>query len=104
MIMASASAAFAHPPKNLIMTWDAASEVLTVKAEHKISNPSQHYVMAINITAEGETIFQKRYDQQASPEYYTDRIPLKGLKKGTKITVNIACNIMGASEATLVIE
>ena len=104
MIMASASAALAHPPRNFTMRWDAASEVLTVKADHKVSNPGQHYVMSIYITADGETIFQKRYEKQSSPDFYSDNISLKGIKKGTKITATISCNIMGASEATLVID
>ncbi|MEG1641687.1 MAG: hypothetical protein RR272_01110 [Synergistaceae bacterium] len=97
------TAAFAHPPKSVSLSWDSKSEVLTVKAEHKVNSTTQHYVISVAVTQDGNQLAQKRYTSQTSADSFSDNIHLKGLKSGSKISVSLTCNIMGTAQTDYII-
>lgn len=98
-----AVAASAHPPKNLSASWDAAGKKLTVTAEHSVNDASKHFVLGLTIFEGNKQILQKQYTSQSSAGGFSDSFVLQRMPSGTKIRIQVVCNIMGSAEMEYVI-
>lgn len=100
MLCASFTAtAFAHPPKNIEVTWIAATNTLSVKASHVVNDAAKHYVMGfVVLDSSNKQIYTKQYTKQASDKEFSDTAVLKDVKSGDTIKVRLICNIMGTTE------
>lgn len=94
----TATAAFAHSPKNLSASWNASNNTLKVTAEHSVKVPSQHYVKSMTIFLGSKQLLQRKYSSQNSAEMFSDSVTLKLLPSGTKIRIRVVCNIKGSAE------
>lgn len=103
VIFVSATVALAHPPKNIIVTWDKAQETLQVSAEHTVNDASKHYVLSMTILDGNNQLLIKQYTKQDSLNKFSDSVVLKGMKTGTKLRVQLVCNIMGSTEKSYLI-
>lgn len=99
----TAATAFAHPPKSVSASWDASGQILNVTAEHSVNDQAKHYVLSLTIFEGNKQLLQKQYSSQNSAERFSDRVALKGVPSGTKIRVQVVCNIMGATETEFTI-
>lgn len=97
------SESVAHPPKNMVVTWNKEQETLSVVAEHNVNDPNKHYVLSMSILDGNNQVLVKQYTKQNSPKEFSDSVVLKGLAAGTKIRIQLLCNIMGSSEQTYLI-
>ena len=97
------TAAFAHPPKNVVCSWNAQNSTLTVSATHEVNDPAKHFVLTVTLLENGKQIVFKQYTKQDSAEKFTDSVLLKGMKSGTKLRVILMCNIMGSVESDYII-
>lgn len=95
--------ALAHPPKNLSASWDAAGKRLTVTADHSVNDASKHFILGVTIFEGNKQVLQKQYTNQSSADGFRDSFVLEGITSGTKIRIQIVCNIMGSAERELVI-
>ena len=71
---------------------------MTVTAEHSVNDVSKHYILSLTILDGNKQILMKQYSKQDSPEQFTDTVLLKDIKPGTKLRVQVTCNIMGSKE------
>lgn len=99
----SACGAFAHPPKDVLLTWNKPQEMLNITSHHSVNDVNKHYILSLTILDGNKQLLTKQYTKQGSPETFTDSVSLKGLKSGTKLRVQLVCNIMGSKEAEIVI-
>ena len=53
------SAAFAHPPKEVILSWNP-SGTLTVNVKHNVNDPQKHYINKILIFVNDKVTVQKK--------------------------------------------
>ncbi|NLV81466.1 MAG: hypothetical protein GXZ18_00450 [Synergistaceae bacterium] len=97
-IFASACGVFAHPAKNVTVSWDKAQETLQISAEHHVNDASKHYVLSMTIFDGNNQVLIKQYTKQDSTEKFSDKVVLKGMNSGTKIRVQLVDNIMGSTE------
>ena len=95
---ATASAAFAHPPKDITCSWDAASSTLHVTANHVVDDPAKHFVLTMAVLQGQNKLAFKQYDKQGAPDKFSDSVVLKGVKSGATVKVTLLCNIMGTAE------
>ena len=49
IMLLSAGQVFAHPPTSPAISWDKASETLTVTAEHSVNDPQKHYILTLTV-------------------------------------------------------
>lgn len=103
VIFVSTSVALAHPPKNIIISWDKVQETLLVSAEHIVNDASKHYVLSMTILDGNNQLLIKQYTKQDSLNKFSDSVVLKGMKPGTKLRVQLVCNIMGSAEKSYLI-
>ena len=101
LVLASAGTVFAHPPKNASISWDKATETLTVTADHNVNDPAKHYVLTLTVFEGNKQLLLKQYDKQNSPVGFSDSVMLQGLKSGSVVRVQLVCNIMGSTEAEI---
>jgi hypothetical protein len=92
--------ALAHPPKALILAYDVASGLLTVRISHPTPTPASHYIERVEVKREGLPLLVERYANQAgqAPLTYTYRV---GPPTGALLEVTAACNLYGSRTVTL---
>lgn len=95
--------AFAHPPKDLSVSWDAMGRKLTVSANHSVNDASKHFILGVTIFEGNKQLLQKQYSSQNSAGGFRDSFVLEGLTSGTKIRIQLVCNIMGSAETEFTI-
>lgn len=100
----TAGIARAHPPKDIAATWDKAHETLHITAQHSVNDPNKHFVLTMTVLEGNQQLLMKQYSQQGSAEQFSDTVLLKGLKSGTKLRVQLVCNIMGSQETEVTIQ
>ena len=100
-VMLCASAAFAHPPKDVTLSWDA-SGALTVRAAHNVEDPGKHFISKVMVFVNDKIAVQKEYSSQQSADGFADTFSLGAQPSGTKISVEAFCVIMGSKTASLV--
>ncbi|HNY28905.1 MAG TPA: peroxiredoxin [Candidatus Sumerlaeota bacterium] len=92
---------YAHPPKSPVLSYDAASGVLTVGLTHAVSNVNKHYVKSVEILLNDQSVVKKEYTSQPSEKEWTLTFDVGALKAGDKIKVKATCNIFGTGSAVL---
>ncbi|MDO5562491.1 MAG: hypothetical protein Q4F74_02655 [Synergistaceae bacterium] len=102
-LVLSACGAFAHPPKDVSVSWNKSQEMLSITSHHNVNDPAKHYILSLTILDGNRQVLTKQYTKQGSPETFTDSISLKGMKSGTKLRVQLVCNIMGSKETEFII-
>lgn len=95
----AAGAAYAHPPKNIDAEWNNDDSILTVTAKHNVNDPEKHYILSMSIYEGNNQLIQKQYTKQDSAEGFKDSVVLTGIPSGTKLRIQVLCNIMGSAEA-----
>lgn len=95
--------AFAHPPKSITASWNASQETLTVTAEHSVEDAAKHYILSLTILDGTKQLVMKQYSKQNSTDGFSDSLILKGMKSGTKLRIQLVCNIMGSKELQYII-
>ena len=103
ILVVAAAVAFAHPPKAISAAWDASNQMLNISAEHSVNDPAKHYVLNMTIFQGGKQLLQKQYTSQATAQKFQDSVALKGMSSGTKIRIQVVCNIMGSTETEFTI-
>lgn len=99
-----AGAAFALPPTDVNASWNKGGGTLTVTASHQVNDRTKHYVMTLIVKEGGNQLLMKKYTEQQSNDGFSDTVPLSGIKPGTKLTIELICNIMGTTEKTITIQ
>ena len=95
--------AFAHPPKSITASWNASQETLSVTAEHSVEDAAKHYILSLTILDGTKQLVMKQYSKQNSTDGFSDSLILKGMKSGTKLRIQLVCNIMGSKELQYII-
>ncbi len=103
LIIISASAVFAHPPKIGRVAWNQAQETLNVSAQHNVNDPEKHYILTLTVFEGNRQLLLKQYTRQGSADGFSDSIILKGIKSGAKLRIQLVCNIMGSSETEFLV-
>ncbi|MDO4987639.1 MAG: hypothetical protein Q4E17_01210 [Synergistes sp.] len=104
LVLLSAEIVFAMPPSNVAASYDSANGMVTITASHNVNDGKKHFVMSMAVSEGGNQILSKKYTEQKSNEVFTDSVKLPGVKQGSKITVLLTCNIMGAVKDTITVK
>ena len=90
----------AHPPSDVVLTYDSPSQSLQVKITHK-SPWTSHYIKKV-IVKKNETVEEHEYTGQPDQNEFTYTYKLATVP-GDVIEVTAICNIFGSKKATLTI-
>lgn len=91
----SASPALAHPPSDILATYDNSNHFLTVRALHGTMNAGIHYIKYIEVKLNGQSLIAQNFKSQYSGKEQDAVVLLIDLKPGNEIAVNAKCNMFG---------
>lgn len=93
----------AHPPSDIELDYNGADGVLNVQVNHRVGNPSNHYVEKITVYKNGNVILEKAYQKQDSSSggNYSYRVKAQN---GDSIRVEAKCNQFGNVSGTLEVQ
>jgi len=95
MILLCTISVNAHSPSSMTLTYDKASELLTVDITHQVSDPSSHYVNDIEITINGVSEIEESYSSQPSSSF-TYTFENMSAEEGDVIACSANCNQGGS--------
>jgi hypothetical protein len=94
--------AFAHPPKEIKVDYDAKSSLLTITVVHSIKNsqvsdPAKHFIKQITVEKNGAATLDAAYfyQQYEEGEVLIVKMPAK---TGDKVKVAAFCKLAGQKE------
>lgn len=93
----------AHPPRSVELGYDGETATLTVKVQHRVSDPARHFVARIEVRSGKELLAERTYDRQEAASgrdeafSFAERPP----KDGETLTVTAFCNLSGEKSAEL---
>jgi desulfoferrodoxin (superoxide reductase-like protein) len=100
--MLTASAALAHPPKDVVLSWDPSGS-LTVTVGHSVDNPEKHYINKIVIYADNKIVATRDYSSQPNAGGLTDTFAIGEQRSGVTLKAEAFCVIMGSVSGSIVV-
>ncbi|MDD1679396.1 MAG: hypothetical protein LUO93_09485 [Methanomicrobiales archaeon] len=93
----------AHPPSNIVLSYNQSSQQLEVTITHVVRDTSTHFINSVNITRNGSPLLSESYTSQPSTATFTYYYPVPG-KAGDTFEVTAACNLYGSLSETIILK
>ncbi|MBU1932132.1 hypothetical protein KJ965_05550 [Patescibacteria group bacterium] len=96
--MAVCSLAYAHPPSDIIITFDPVTRILKAVIMHNVSNPTSHFIKKVDIGINGTEIIEHKLSRQDNNASQTVTYLIPDVKAGDTLSVEAYCSISGKLE------
>ena len=93
-----ASPAWAHPPSDIIITFDKATKHLHAVIKHNVSNVNNHYIKKVDVGLNDKEILTQYISRQDNNVSQTVDYLIPDAKTGDTISVEGYCSISGKLE------
>lgn len=104
VLISFASPLLAHPPSDIEMKYDKATQTANIVVTHPVSNPKTHFIKEVEIWANGKMFKRIMYLEQKTPRAQIQEVKIPGLKAGDKIDIEAECNLSGELKKEFKIE
>ena len=101
MFVITISAAYAHPPSDIKITFSSETKILQAVIIHNTSNPLNHYIKKVDIGLNGKEIIEQSISRQDNPDTQTVSYLIPDIKDGDVVSVEGYCSISGKLEKEL---
>ena len=92
----------AHPPKEVVLSYDQAKKILEFRITHILKDPASHYIKKVEIKKNGTASGVTEYQSQPGPETFSYTYPLDAAP-GDLIEVKASCSIFGSKTEKLTV-
>ncbi len=92
------SAAYAHPPSDIKITYDSKTKILTALITHNVSDIKKHYINKVDVGLNGKEIISHAISQQDNNISQTVSYLIPDAKVGDNLSVGAYCSISGKLE------
>lgn len=96
--------AYAHPPKDIEISYDPATKILTASIIHDTSNPLGHYIRRADVGLNGKEIVQQEISRQDSNSSQKVSYYIPDTRPGDRLSVKGYCSISGKLKKEIVVE
>lgn len=96
--------AYAHPPKDIEISYDPATKMLTALILHETSNPSGHYIKRVDVGLNGKEIIREEISKQDNNNFQKVIYFIPDVKAGDKLSVEGYCSVSGKLEREITAE
>lgn len=93
-LLVISGSAESHPPSSMELEYVGEANTLTVQINHRVGNPSNHYVEKISVFKNGEPVIEESYSEQQSSSG-VDYVYELAAQNGDNIEVEAVCNQFG---------
>lgn len=90
--------AYAHPPQDIIITYDPVTKIVKAIIKHDTSNPKSHYIKKVDVAINDKEIIEQTISRQDDLNTQTVSYLIPDAKKGDRISVEGYCSISGKLE------
>ncbi|MDP3731486.1 MAG: hypothetical protein Q8R31_00430 [Candidatus Omnitrophota bacterium] len=87
--------AYAHPPSDILITYDTATKTLKAVITHQVSNPQNHFINKVDVSLNGQEIIEHKLSRQDNNTDQTVSYLIPDAKGGDTLAVEAYCNISG---------
>ena len=94
----------AHPPTDIIITYNLATKTISVIIEHAVKDPLEHFIHEGLVKVNGKKAVDQEAICQTSAEGQVFTYIIPGLKEGDTVSVTGDCNKFGELEKSVVIK
>jgi len=98
-----AAASWAHPPENIIITFDGATSILKADIIHHSKDITQHFIDEAWVFVNGEMAVDQKFKTQTDAAHQVVKYILPGIKPGDKIEVGAECSVFGKDKKGITI-
>jgi len=95
IFISSVSLCYAHPPSDILITFDAKTKILQAVIMHNVSNTSNHYIKKVDVALNGKEIIEHQISKQDNNESQTVSYLIPDAKEGDTLSVEGHCSISG---------
>ena len=85
----------AHPPSDILISYQEISRTLVVTITHQVPNPQNHYIKEVVVTINDKTVNDSFYTSQPATDTFTYTYPID-TKPGDEIAVTASCVLAGS--------
>ncbi len=93
--VAFCSVAYAHPPSDIIITFNPKTKILNAVIMHNVSNPENHFIKKVNIALNGQEMIEQKISRQDNNVSQTVSYLIPDAKIGNILLVEAYCSISG---------
>jgi hypothetical protein len=93
----------ANAPKDVTLSYDSQSQMLTVTITHKSPFPKFHYIKIVEIKNNGNIVSTNTYKNQPDQATFTYSYKLPA-KAGETLEVKVSCSLYGSKTVNLTLE
>jgi len=95
ILSVTAGPALAHPPSDIIITYDPVSKTLQAVIKHQVSNPQRHFIKKVDVSLNGKEILIQHLTKQDSNDGQTVHYVISDVKDSDILAVEAYCSITG---------
>jgi hypothetical protein len=92
---AMGTAAYAHPPSDIQITFDPGTRMLRAVILHNTSNPLKHYINKVDVGLNGQEVIEQKISRQDNNDSQTVSYFIPDAKNGDVLSVEGYCSISG---------
>lgn len=92
------TAAFAHPPSDIIITYDPSTKILKAVIMHGVGNVLSHYIKKVDVSLNGKEIISHTLSRQDNNASQTVSYLIPDTQEGDTLAVEGYCSISGKLE------
>jgi len=93
---------FANAPKDMQLSYDSQSQMLTVTITHKSPFPNFHYIKIVEIKKNGNVMSTNKYKNQPDQATFTYSYNVPA-KAGETLEVKASCSLFGSKTVNITV-
>lgn len=91
----AASSAYAHPPSDIKITFDAKTKILNALITHNVSDTRKHYIKKVDVGLNAREIIGQQISEQDNNLTQSVSYFIPDVKDGDMLSVEAYCSISG---------
>ena len=95
--------AYAHPPINIVITYDLQSRVLRAAIKHNVNDPKRHYIKKVDVCINGKEVLTHKLSRQDNGTIQIVAYIIPDAKPGDELSVEAYCSIQGKLEKKIAV-
>ena len=103
IFLAAASLAYAHPPSDIKITFDAKTKMLHAVILHNVKDALKHYINKVDVALNGKKIIEHNISKQDNNESQAVDYLIPDAKDGDVLSVDGFCSIVGNLKKDIIV-
>ncbi|MCX5713714.1 MAG: hypothetical protein NT033_02670 [Candidatus Omnitrophica bacterium] len=104
IFLAVGATAYAHPPRDIKITFDPATKMLHAVIYHDVSNTINHYIKKVDVSLNGKEIIEQTISHQDNNNTQDVDYLIPDAKEGDTLAVEGHCSISGKLEKQITVK